>query len=94
MVAELILFLQLFIVRRFIYCDAFHTNVSSFSVTVVHCCVVLGHWVTGSVGHSSHLSRPGHRVCAADDRPFFCPPLMTCDTEAQIHRQSASYCMQ
>jgi len=22
----------------------------------------LGHWVTGSVGHLSHLSRPGHRV--------------------------------
>jgi len=22
----------------------------------------LGHWVTGSVGHSGHLSRPGHRV--------------------------------
>ena len=24
--------------------------------------VELGHWVTGSVGHSGHLSRPGHRV--------------------------------
>jgi len=23
----------------------------------------LGHWVTGSMGHLSHLSRPGHRVC-------------------------------
>ena len=22
----------------------------------------LGHWVTGSVGHLGHLSRPGHRV--------------------------------
>ena len=22
----------------------------------------LGHWVTGSMGHLSHLSRPGHRV--------------------------------
>ena len=22
----------------------------------------LGHWVTGSVGHLRHLSRPGHRV--------------------------------
>jgi len=24
--------------------------------------VELGHWVTGSVGHLGHLSRPGHRV--------------------------------
>jgi len=22
----------------------------------------LGHWVTGSMGHVGHLSRPGHRV--------------------------------
>ena len=22
----------------------------------------LGHWVTGSMGHLGHLSRPGHRV--------------------------------
>ena len=22
----------------------------------------LGHWVTGSIGHLGHLSRPGHRV--------------------------------
>jgi len=22
----------------------------------------LGHWVTGSMGHFGHLSRPGHRV--------------------------------
>ena len=22
----------------------------------------MGHWVTGSMGHSGHLSRPGHRV--------------------------------
>ena len=46
MVAELILFLQLFTVRRFIYCDAFHTNVSSFSVTVVQTWI----WVIGSPG--------------------------------------------
>ena len=24
--------------------------------------VEMGHWVTGSVGHLGHLSRPGHRV--------------------------------
>jgi len=22
----------------------------------------LGHWITGSMGHLGHLSRPGHRV--------------------------------
>jgi len=22
----------------------------------------VGHWVTGSMGHLGHLSRPGHRV--------------------------------
>ena len=26
----------------------------------------LGHWVTGSMGHLGHLSRPGHRVTGPD----------------------------
>jgi len=28
----------------------------------------LGHWVTGSMGHLSHLSRLGHRVIILTDR--------------------------
>ena len=34
----------------------------------------LGHWVTGSVGHLGHLSRPGHRVIImtlCENRVFF-----------------------
>ena len=36
----------------------------------------LGHWVTGSMGHLGHLSRPGHRViiltrCETRVFPFF-----------------------
>ena len=30
--------------------------------TVVIPDMELGHWVTGSMGHLGHLSRPGHRV--------------------------------
>jgi len=33
----------------------------------------LGHWVTGSMGHLGHLSRPGHRVIILTwcERPEF-----------------------
>ena len=34
----------------------------------------LGHWVTGSMGHLGHLSRPGHRVIIltrCETRVFF-----------------------
>jgi len=45
----------------------------------------LGHWVTGSMGHLGHLSRPGHRVIIltqCDTRVFFrfskkCPKCKT-----------------
>jgi len=30
----------------------------------------LGHWVTGSMGHLGHLSRPGHRVTGSPGYHF------------------------
>ena len=33
----------------------------------------LGHWVTGSMGHLGHLSRPGHRVTGSSFDPVWDP---------------------
>jgi len=42
----------------------------------------LGHWVTGSMGHLGHLSRPGHRVTGSSF-------LTRCDTSFSGFRKNA-----
>ena len=43
----------------------------------------LGHWVTGSVGRSGHLSRPGHRVTGSSFWPGVRPEYFRFSKKAQ-----------
>jgi len=43
----------------------------------------LGHWVTGSMGHLGHLSRPGHRVTGSSFWPGMRPEFFRFSKNAQ-----------